>query len=441
MRIKTAALLVIVLLLSCGESDEDEGSSVLLVIIDTIRADHLGSWGYERDVTPALDSLASAGTRFSECQAHSSWTLPSVSSILTGRTPREHGAGSVEGRMFGIPPSVPTLQSLLHSRGWSTCGLFNVVFLSEDFGFHRGFDHFDCRGVTGNRGTRRADETVDELIQWLDGLERGQPFLAVLHLYDPHIPYDPPPPWDTLYAGSITGSIRQGGSQIDTMQAVNSGNAELSPEGLRSMIDLYDGEIAFTDSQLQRLFRHLRSSGRGETTVIVVVGDHGEEFMEHSGIEHGRTLYQEVLHVPLIMSGPGIPRGTVVDRVCAQVDLLPTILEILGMQPQPGLPGIDLLSGVPEGRDLPSSNLLWTNVPQAAIRRDGLKLIWFPQDTVHQFYELDSDPLEQMDLESADSSMTRAAEYYWSTPVLADPPEVSFDEAENNQLRDLGYIR
>ncbi|MFO8183530.1 MAG: sulfatase [Candidatus Aegiribacteria sp.] len=432
---------LIMALSACGGNrDEMEPDlSVLLIIIDTLRADHVGYWGYERDITPVLDSLAASGTAWMQTQAQSSWTLPSVSSILTGLAPREHGAGASGGRMFGLSPSIPTLQGILHSRGMSTCAILNVIFLSEDFGFHRGFDHFDCRGVTGNRGTRRADETTDAAVSWLEG--RDEAFLAVVHFYDPHIPYDPPSPYDTLYASSSMGPLRSGEFQMDTMTSVNSGAAVLSPEGLTGMMGLYDGEIAFTDAELGRLLRYLRTSGLSESTLVVVTADHGEEFLEHSGIEHGRTLYQEVLHVPLIMSGPGVPAGVRREEPSALLDLLPTILSFIDVEPPPGLPGADLLAPVSASRDLPASNLLWSNVPQASMRRDSLKMIWYSEDGGTELYDLASDPLEQEPLSVVHRSMIESVEYYWSTPPVADPPEVSFGEAQNNQLRDLGYIR
>lgn len=425
----------------CGgkKAEKESGLSVLLIIIDTLRADHVGYWGYERDITPSLDSLAASGTAWTQTQAQSSWTLPSVASILTGLAPREHGAGTSGGRMFGLAPSIPTLQGILHSRGMSTCAILNVIFLSEDFGFHRGFDHFDCRGVTGSRGTRRANETADAAISWLEG--QNGAFLAVVHFYDPHIPYDPPPPYDTLYADSYTGPLRSGEFQMDTMTSVNSGAAVLSPEGLSAMVDLYDGEIAFTDVELGRLLRYLRASGLSESTLVIVTADHGEEFLEHSGIEHGRTLYQEGLHVPLILSGPGIPPGVRREEPSALLDLLPTIISYLEVEAPPGLSGADLLASAEGTRDIPASNLLWSTVPQASMRRDSLKVIWYSEDGSTELYDLSSDPFEQDPLNVVHPSLIESVEFYWATPPAADPPGVSFGEAQNNQLRDLGYIR
>ncbi len=445
MRCKAASVAILILvILSCGRSDIEgtQSLSVILVIIDTLRADHLGYWGYDRGTTPSLDSLAAAGTAFMETQAQSSWTLPSVASILSGLTPREHGAGYAGGELFGLSSSIQTLQGILHSKGWISCGIFNVIFLNEDFGFHRGFDHFDCRGITENRSTRRAGETVDAVIQWLEDLEEDEKFLVVVHFYDPHIPYDPPPPYDVMFnEEGGTGESGYSGLMMDTILAVNRGEAGLSLHGLRMMTDLYDGEIAYTDSQIGRLLHYLRMTGLSERSLVIVTADHGEEFLEHSGLEHGRTLYQEVLHVPLILSGPGVPAGSIRNGPCSQVDILPTVLSYLELEVPPGRSGIDLLgSSITGSRDLPSSNLMWSG-PAASVRREDLKIIWRVEDCGTEFYDLSEDPLEQYSIDVSGSTMLQAVEYYWSTPPLADPPVVSFGDAEDNQLRDLGYIR
>lgn len=442
--IKTVTLSVVILmLLSCGRQVDDtvSGMNVLLIIVDTLRADHLGYWGYERDITPTLDSLASSGTAWMETQAQSSWTLPSVASILTGLSPREHSAGISHGQMYGMASSIPTVQSILHSSGWKTCGIFNVIFLNEDFGFHRGFDHFDCRGVTENIGCRRADQTVDDALEWLNELEHESRFFAVLHFYDPHIPYDPPSPYDTLYADPLYTAFRNAEQQLSIMRSVNNDSALITNEGLNNLIDLYDGEIAYTDAEIGRLLVEMRSSDLIDSTLVIVVADHGEEFLEHSGIEHGRTLYQEVTHVPLIMSGPGVPAGAAIDLPVAHMDILPTVLSYLHLDIPDGISGRDLLRPGYTELYIPASNLLWSEIQQASVRRESLKVIWNSDGSGAECYNLSSDPGEQFPLTDTDPAMIEAAEFYWATPPVAEAPCVSFTEAANHQLRDIGYIR
>lgn len=435
-------IILITILASCGTPSADPSQNVLLVIIDTLRADRLGCMGYSRDMTPVLDSLAASGAIWTNAHSHSSWTLPSFASILTGLTPREHGAGFADGRMYGLDPSLPTLQRVLRSEGYETAAFFNVVFLNANFGFHAGFGHFDCMGVTGSTGTRRADETVDAFLHWMEGHENDRPFFAVVHLYDPHIPYDPPPPFDTLFADPKIASLLLDNVQLNIMNSVNREGRIIDPSTLRAMIDLYDGEIAFTDREIGRLLAFLRDQGISDNTLVVVTSDHGEEFLEHSGLEHGRTLYQEVIHVPLIMSGEGIDPGSIHTRPCGLVDLMPTVLTFLALEPPAGIAGRDLLmdrNGAPA--DIPASNLLWSDVPQASLRSGDMKIIWYADGTPQELYDLCEDPSESAPLGIHDPSMTEAVEFYWATPSVASAREVSYDEAERSQLRDLGYIR
>lgn len=439
------SILPVLILLSCGEpSDRDISGkpNILLIIIDTLRADHLGYWGYSRDISPVLDSLAESGTAWMETQAQSSWTLPATASILTGLTPREHGAGKTEGITYGLAGSLRSLQGTLHTAGWKTGGLFNVIFLSEDFGFHRGFDYFNCQGVVGNTGCRRADETVDDALFWLSTLDTDTKFLLVVHFYDPHIPYDPPAPYNTMYTNeNYTGNCDNGWGSVPQLNALNSGDSIISTDGLGNLIALYDGEIMFTDREIGRLLGELRSSGKTDSTLVIVIADHGEEFLDHSGIEHGRTLYQEVLHVPFIMSGPGIPEGNRVFTPATQIDLLPTLLSYLEFDIPKELSGRDLLSEQYPDLDIPASNLLWSEIQQASIRRDSMKIIWNADGSHVELFDLASDPSELHSLPVIDDSMIESVEFYWSTPPVCNPPEVSFGESMTRRLRDLGYIR
>jgi len=436
------ALLLVPFLAGCGPDPRGAGGrNVILVIIDTMRADRLGSSGYPRNLTPTLDSLAASGTLFTRAQSQSSWTLPAVASVLTGLTPRQHGAVRTGGTTCGLAPGLPTLHGMLHERGWETGAFLNVLFLNEDFGFHRGFDHFDCQGVTNRYSMRDAAATVDSVLSWLGGLEPGTPFLAVVHFYDPHIPYAPPPPFDTLFTDpAYSGPCGPEWGSVLQLNAVNGGDSTLAPEGLENLIALYDGEIAFTDREAGRLLGWLRSSGLADSTIVVVVGDHGEEFLEHDGIEHGRTFFQEICAVPLILSGPGIPRGAVVDDPASQIDIAPTILALLGLVPDAAQQGRDLLGPEPP-RDIHASNLLWCETQEVSTLRDGMKLIWRTDGSGWRMYDLTSDPMELDPLPTVDSLLLESAEYYWATPPLLTPPIVPFEESMDRQLRDLGYIR
>lgn len=443
-----AVILTLILAFSstgCGGNGAGQvsgGRNAVLIIIDTLRDDHLGINGYHRDTTPTLDSLASAGILYTNAQAQSSWTLPATASILTGLTPREHGAVRTGAITYGLAPELPTLQGFLHSRGWKTGGFFNVLFLSEDFGFHRGFDHFDCQGVANRLSLRDARGTVDDVLEWLEGLGPEENFLAVVHIYDPHIPYAPPAPWNTLYTDpAYTGDCDSEWGNVLQMNAVNDGDSTISPDGLSNLIGLYDGEIAYTDHEVGRFLSALRSMGMADSTVVVVVSDHGEEFLEHNGIEHGRTLYQEVTHVPLILSGPGVPEGDIRELPVAQTDLAPTVIRLLGLEPPTTMGGRDILQADLPEYDIPAGNLLWCAVQQASVRRGDLKIIWSTDGSEYQVFDLSTDPGEYAPEDSGYSELLEAVEYYWATPPACSAPEVPFEESMNRQLRDLGYIR
>jgi arylsulfatase A-like enzyme len=331
---------------------------------------------------------------------------------------------------------------MLHAGGWETGGFFNVLFLNEDFGFHRGFDHFDCEGVTNRLSLRNAATTVDSAIAWLDGLEPDSRFLAVVHFYDPHIPYAPPPPFDTLYTDpSYSGSCGPEWGNVMQLNSVNDGDSTLAVEGLENLEALYDGEIAFTDREAGRLLAWLRASGLADSTIVVVVGDHGEEFMEHSGIEHGRTFYEEITAIPLIFSGPGIPEGAVIAEPVSQIDIVPSVLAMLNLPVETGQQGRDLFGPSRVPADIHASNLLWCAVQKVSVLRGALKLIWVTDGSGGELFDLAADPMELNPLTAVDSSMVEAAEFYWSTPPLFTPPVVPFEESMDRQLRDLGYIR
>ncbi|MBD3369672.1 sulfatase-like hydrolase/transferase [Candidatus Fermentibacteria bacterium] len=439
MRIATAiSIIVLLLAASCGK--RPVGPSIVLVLIDTLRADHLGCYGYHRDTSPTIDSLAAEGVLFERCQSQSSWTLPAMVTILTGLTPRQHGAGARNDRFHGLSYELAYLPEVLSAQGYATTAFFNVVFMNADFGLHRGFDHFDCSGLTDFHSRRTAGQTVDQAISWLADREPGEPFFLAVHFYDPHINYDPPPPFDTLFTDpGYEGPYDNSWGHVPQIMGVNSGEDSIPPEGLRNLVNLYDGEIAYTDRELGRLLAEVRATG-GDSTLVTVIADHGEEFLDHGGIEHGHTLYQELLHVPLILCGPGFRGGQTIHTTVAQLDVLPTVLSALGVEAPSASHGVDLSLLSDSSRILPSSGILWGNQKQACVLRGEKKVIWDAAIDVSQAFDLSADAGETDPL-PPDESLLQAALDYWSTPPLAEPPAVEMDEAIKTQLRDLGYIR
>jgi arylsulfatase A-like enzyme/Tfp pilus assembly protein PilF len=282
--------------------------NLLLVTIDTLRADHVGVYGAKAAETPTLDGLAARGARFEHAQTPVPMTGPSHATILTGLYPPVHGVR--DNVVFPLSEKHQTLATLLKARGYRTAAFVGAYPVAAAFGFRQSFDtfteNFKESPIQGGGAQRRANEVVDDALGWLSRGGSG-PFFVWAHLYDPHAPYDPPEPYRSRFASR-----------------------------------LYDGEIAFTDAQLGRLFDWLRTSSHEAETVVAVVSDHGESLGEHREVTHAVLLYEATLHVPLLLAGPGIPRGTVVPAWVNTVDLAPTLLRLLGVDPPAAMTGRDL---------------------------------------------------------------------------------------------------
>lgn len=415
---------MLLLFLSCG-AETDTRPNVILLLVDTVNADHLGCYGYYRNTSPSIDSLAATGIRFANCQAQAPWTLPAMTSILTGLSEKSHGCNRYNSVSYGLDPEVPTLASILQEEGYASATFFNVAYLGEEFGLDRGYgtswygsDEMDYAGIT-----------VDSVLHYLDTLETENPFFLSVHLFDPHLPYEPPFPYDTLYNGIGTAGMER-------WPEVGLCN---DPVVIRHMTDLYDSELRWTDSQLERLFSYLRSGNLLENTIIVLVADHGEEFMEHGENGHANNLYQQSLHVPLIITGPGIPPDSVVTQYVGQIDVLPTLLDYLALPAPDHIEGISLLGNIPHDRVLPSSGPMSDNSLACAVK-DASKVMWFVESDSTETYELTSDPEETVPLE-LDSLLFEEVLSYWAWPCICTPTSDAEEEAELMRLEDLGYIR
>jgi len=417
------------MLVSCTSPRSGARPNIIVIVIDSLRARNLSCYGYERNTTPGIDSLAATGTLWANCLAQSSWTLPSMTSIFTGLTEVSHGAGKRDNIEYMLHPDAPFLANLMRDQQYRTFGYFNVAYLDDNHGFDRGFDSFRCEmGLPV-----RADAVTGSFMGWLDSIGTDEPFFAVLHLFDPHMPYNPPEPYNTMF-----GPLAE---NFQTRWTMTEDGVVLDPENRQHYIDLYDGETAFADNELSVLFAHLRSTGVAENTIILITADHGEEFYEHHGVGHGHTLYQELLAIPLIITGPGLDPDTETEAVAAQIDVLPTVLSICGLDVPEWAEGQNLLS--PDrnvsARDVFSS-LVTSFGPWVAVRRGSMKLHWQQCDDASMQFNLDSDPLETSMLDEVDSSLVESALWYWATPPAGHPEPADMDQAMINALRGLGYL-
>jgi arylsulfatase A-like enzyme len=327
------AVLLLVLAIGCDEPrpdtemrsvERDPRPDVVFVLIDTLRADHTAIEGYARDTTPGLRQVAAEGITFRRHFVNAPWTKSSVASILTGLLPPSHGAqwGDIyhpEGEVDLLPEVFDTLPELLREQGYSTQAFVANPTLTRAMGYSQGFDRYEL--LPGQlRDDRRAVELTRKALDSASG-----PVFVWCHLMAPHS-YKVPPE-QPIFPHRWETPIRE---------EDRAGDVIIARYGMRSReqaMAMYDSAIVYADSLVAELMEHIRS--RHPNTLVVITSDHGEEFGEHGGYLHGRTLYNEILHVPLVMWGPMLPSGESVDRLTDSVDLLPTVLSLLGLPAVP----------------------------------------------------------------------------------------------------------
>ncbi len=371
----TLAILAISLTAALGGAAAGQepapGTSVLLITLDTTRADHIGCYGAKHAATPNLDRLATRGVLFENALSPAPLTLPSHTSLFSGQVPRLHGAR--DNLNFTVSRAVPLLAERLSRAGWSTGAWIGSVVLDRSTGLNRGFDLYNDTVRIGERTAfeyreRAASQVVDAALEDLPGIK--PPFFLWVHLFDPHLPYVPPEPFRSRFRER-----------------------------------LYDGEIAFMDHEIGRLLQAVeKQAGR---LVVVVAGDHGESLGEHGEDGHGVFVYNATQHVPVILSGHHIPAGMRVTRAVGLVDLAPTLLDLLG---QPDLPAKGGQSMVPLFRNIPDQKTVWKSEyemesmygrfaygwePVRAMVSGGYKYIDLPRP---ELYNLAADPDEARDL-------------------------------------------
>lgn len=449
---------------------------LVLIVVDTLRADHLSLAGYERPTSPHLEALARDGTFFSRAYAHSSSTRPSVATILTGRLPSAHGV--VTQGADGLAETVPRLPVLLREAGYRTVALVTNPQVHPRLGFARGFDVFVPVFPGGLEPTelnafdlvaRPADEVLARARAEMEKAPSDAPLFVYVHLLDPHAPYDPPPAWRARFAGEpyegpITGTLFDFAAE-DAMRE--------DPRHLARFASLYDAEIASTDAALGEFAEWLRRSGRLERTHLWIAADHGEEFLEHDDLGHGITLFEEVVRVPLLWLGPGAPAGRRSEALVGLVDLAPTLLALAGVAPpQAGLQGASLLAAAHGERVGAREALLLEGPGVGAVAREGREVprvvravvaghhkILSPENLRGEpghgallLFDLRADPGEQHGRPLDTGERAPAADRAWvalyeatvaralATPGPEQVPAVALPAQDALRLRSLGYL-
>jgi choline-sulfatase len=392
--------------------------NLVVVTIDTLRADHVGAYGYALADTKTLDRLAREGALLEDAVVQVPQTRPSHASIFTGRYPYEHGLR--DNHSPPLPASIPTLASVLRKKGYATAAFVGAYPVSRGSGLDQGFALYDDPFGEGEHSTtdearleRSAAAVVEAAVRWLERRSPG-PFFAWVHLFDPHSPYAPPAPWDRRFSKS-----------------------------------LYDGEVAYADAQLARLVEWLDRSGLRGDTLLVVTSDHGEGLGDHGEHEHLLLLYDSTLKVPALLSWPGrLPAGARVRGQFRSIDFFPTLLELLGIEapPSSGISRAEALrrsSRIPDSESYAESlygQLHFGWAPLRALRGEGFKLIEAPRPELYRVYD---DPKEQTNLMGLRPQVAAAMRARLASYDKTGGPEsagMAVDPAALERLAALGYV-
>jgi arylsulfatase A-like enzyme len=426
------SLLALMVLLgggSCGKSRR-VGPNIVLIVIDTLRADHLPFYGYQvRDTAPFLTSLANRGTVFERTRSTSSWTTPATASIHTSLYPTQHtvleGFRAVRMRSGGaqkfdinaIPPGIETIAEMLKGRGYSTFAVTDNINISPLEGFDQGFDRFWYSNDEGSKSVMTRLEENRATIQ------QAPPYFLCLHFMDPHTPYHKRAPW-----------------------------YQPQPDSLQDQIAAYDSEIRAVDDAIEQAYRMY---GWDKNTLIVVTADHGEEFLEHGGGDHGRTLYEEVVHVPLMVrsTADSLPAGRIPTPVSA-LDILPTLRAYIGLPVDPAAQGISLWPAIRREGSLPENRSYFADLRTGPwfgnrtikfVLRDNRKYI-LTLPNQGELYDLGADPGEKNNLAPGSpgeanelKSLLVKTESAWTNHVPVQR-QVDLNREQVDRLRSLGYI-
>jgi arylsulfatase len=414
-----------------------EPANLLLVSIDTLRADHLPSYGYERDTSPAIDALAREGVLWENAYATSPATVASHASLFTGRFPYQHGALNYS---TPLPDPELTLAELLSRAGYRTFAVATSVRFHRGSGFPQGFAHYETlHRLPKNARSRVATDRVLELAAG------GEPFFAFVHYFGPHAPYWPPEPYRSRWHPGPAPEL-PGGPETFVFGHRAPGQ-RVTPRVLAYLEALYDAEILYLDGDLARLLGGLDDLGLTERTLVVLVSDHGEEFKEHDGLSHGRTLYEESLRIPLVLRWPGVlPAGRRVGRSAQLVDVLPTVLELLGQPIPPGLPGrslagdLDAEAGGGTDRVLGQRGTAQWSV--AATLPEGRLKVVHEEGRPPQLFDLGADPGEQRDLGGERPRLLERLGALAPEPLRTGPQSaasVEVPEEVRRRLAEIGY--
>ncbi len=432
--------------------------NLLVIFVDTLRADHLGCYGYTRNTSPNIDRFAEGSTLFLNALSQSPWTLPSTASLFTGLYPTRHQTIT---RQTELPDHRRTLAEILRDHGHRTGAVVSNIFVSSKYNLDQGFDDFDESEVGGHRDISSPGVTALG-IEWLR--EHGEaPFFLFLHYFDPHHDYlgHPEFPFGEPYEGWVDSTMR-----FEELKEKRHG---LGPEDIAYLVSLYDSEIAFTDHHVARVLDELDRLGLAESTLVVLAADHGEGFMDHDWLGHTRGLYEELIRVPLILRNPQMANlPHVFTPQVEMIDLLPTILDMLGIEKEArGIDGSSFVRAL-QGRvelsspafsevcfhplAFPEDMQIRPGVNFRSVREGDWKLIHAVALDELELYDLATDPFEKNNLARSTDGKPRErlrsvlAEWTAGTEETARQENLAsnlfqIDPETEERLRALGYVQ
>lgn len=436
--------------------------NVVLISLDSLRADHVGAYGYKRDTSPNFDRFAREGVLYRNAISTSSWTLPTHLTMFTGRSQISHGV-NVDTKVLST--AIPTLGEIFHEAGYATAGFVSGPYVGGHYGYARGMDAYEELSARWGKGAEAraailSPEINEKGLAWLAQQDGKRPFFLFLHYFDIHYDFVPPAPYDTMFDPDYTGTM-DGRMFIERDDV----NAKMDPRDLDHIRALYDGEIRFTDEHVGRILDHLKTRGLLENTVVMIVSDHGDEFFEHGNKGHHRTVYDEVLHIPFALRLPdGEHAGKTVEEQVTLLDVFPTLLDAAGF-PVPGDAEGDSLVAWLRG-EKPTREAIYSDFYdkrgfnlQVARRTPDSKTIQHFNRITHpkrgplEYYDLASDAeesdnrAEQHPGEVAASvdAMTGWLEQQWRMHRLAEhaaggQESIEIDDETMKRLESLGYV-
>jgi len=462
MRVCVALLALVPALGHWSYAEEAPKPNILLIVVDTLRYDHVGCNGCKRDTTPTIDRLAREGVRFERMIASSSWTIPSLMSMFTSVPPSVHQATSYQNK---LADGLTTLAAQLKAAGYETCGVVSNPSANSHFGFGAGFDLYDDFTIPMSvemnlfqefdKPKSIRDAVTSPLVnrvalQWLETKrDKAKPFFQFLLYIDPHGNYVPPAPYNTMfdkeYAGTATGRI------------YDDPKGEFSKEDQEHFKALYDGEIRNVDEHIGKLLEKLAALKLDDNTIVVVTSDHGEEFWDHGGTRHGHTLYDELVHVPFVLRWPKkVKAGSVVDVQVSQLAVMPTLLEAAGIAVPKQCQGSSIFQGLLKGDVSEQTAFLETDTSGwgegrnlKAIRSKTTKVIFDVKTKTRTAYDLEKDKAEakplSLELPEHQHLSSMLDEYLKKLEAFSKEAEAAkkadVDEKLLEQLKQMGYTQ